>query len=518
MSDSTKRYPVILFPGIAGSRLKTKDRHNNVSALWINQDQLNPLKTTLSLNLSSDDANTSTQEVNSNVSLSAIVASDKTEADVDETFYFSPAEAWQKHMKLQADGINPKMEENISEQFNREVEGLEGIKNIDFPLDDSAPNEDNQYYQGLIDTLTANGYQENVDLIGHPYDWRVAPRGLEQRYGTFSKLKTKIEELHAKSQLPVVLIAHSMGNRLVQYFLKWIESTISKAWIDEHIERYIAISPPWIGAPQAIYRLSDSAILLPAGKSQIGLIGMKDVLQSFSSIPWLLPVTEEQYKYFNTQSFGYYKEDDSDNQQLDNYNPVTVEFTLEKAEAQTRTLAHQTTFYKNDSLITEQTTQIIGSELIKCPAVQKLDVIYSTGFNTPVGAYYEYKDYADDLSLKKRLRIVKKLGEVEPIEYPGTPGLVIKQGIILETPQTQQQIEVDFSDGSLQNNSGDLVVPYGSLTYFKKWKQEEPNRYIQGHEFPAQLARTGKLDTSLNHNAIVAHPNVIERIMELLSK
>ncbi|MCP6757182.1 MAG: hypothetical protein NHB32_00105 [Fischerella sp. CENA71] len=101
--------------------------------------------------------------------------------------------------------------------------------------------------------------------------------------------------------------------------------------------------------------------------------------------------------------------------------------------------------------------------------------------------------------------------------YRDKPGLVIRGGIILETPRTKQQIELDFSDGSPQENSGDLVVPYGSLTYFKQWRKDDQNKdkSITGHEFSATA--TGQFDPTLNHNQIVTHESVITRIINLLS-
>ncbi|BAZ20520.1 hypothetical protein NIES4073_13960 [Kalymmatonema gypsitolerans NIES-4073] len=505
MSKFTKHHPVILFPGIAGSRLKTrKEGKQDAHPLWFNSIVLAGMSES-----SSNDA--SAQEVDDfTFPASSIVESDKTEADL-QGIGVTPSKTWQEHMKLQADGITPKKEANGGEKFNREVEGLEGIKNVSYPLLGLKPDEKSDYYQALVDKLKANGYQENVDLIGHPYDWRVAPGGLERRYQTFTNLKTKIEELYTNSQLPIVLIAHSMGNRVVQYFLKWIETNASEGWVDKYIERYIAISPPWIGAPQAIYRLSDSPIVLPTGKSQVALKGMKDVLQSFSSIPWLLPLQDQ---YFNTESFGYYKDGEFYEQDLSRYRAITMQETLVKVDAQNTTLKYQTDFYQNDPLITDQTAKKIGSELIKCPAVNKLDVIYSTGFETPVGAYYEYKGLEEN----KVLTIATNLGGKNAVPYPHRDDLTIKKGIILETPATKQQIEVEVADRAKLQNSGDSVVPYGSLTYFKKWQKEEPNRHIVGHEFSAQPTSDGVQYPSVNHNAIVAHPDVITKIIKLLSE
>ncbi|MCP6758467.1 MAG: hypothetical protein NHB32_06770 [Fischerella sp. CENA71] len=527
MSDSTKRYPVILFPGIAGSRLESKNYQHEQKPLWFNENKMLPYVNGLlptgdseeeeEENSSLSSTGVSEEEQAANFSLS-IVDSSKTEADI-KTDYFTPALRWRNHMKLKEDGVTPFVEKSDRDKFNREAPELDGVRSLGYYVPEKEPL-DKEYYEPLINRLVKEkGYEPNINLIGHPYDWRLAPKALEERYGTFTNLKRKIERLYNKYDLPVVLIAHSMGNRLVQYFLNWIEKEQSNGsldWINKYIHRYIAISPPWLGAPQAIYRLSDSPILLPAGaEKQIGLKGMKNVLQSFSSIPWLLPVTENHYKYFNTPSFGYYKENRYNTDDISKYEPITVKYTLEQAEAQKTTLAHLANFYKDDSLITDATTGIIGSELIKCPNVNKLDVIYSTGFDTPVGAYYEYRDDLSDLALKRRLMVADELEHSEP--YRDKPGLVIRGGIILETPRTKQQIELDFSDGSPQENSGDLVVPYGSLTYFKQWRKDDQNKdkSITGHEFSATA--TGQFDPTLNHNQIVTHESVITRIINLLS-
>ncbi|CAE7692284.1 PSAT, partial [Symbiodinium necroappetens] len=62
------------------------------------------------------------------------------------------------------------------------------------------------------------GYQEGVDLIAAPYDWRFAPSVMEKREGYFQRLLASIESLD-KDGTGVILLAHSMGNKVVSYFL-----------------------------------------------------------------------------------------------------------------------------------------------------------------------------------------------------------------------------------------------------------------------------------------------------------
>lgn len=77
---------------------------------------------------------------------------------------------------------------------------------------------------------------------------------LELRDKYFSQVKQSIEDVVKNYNSPVVLIAHSMGNRIVQYFLQWVshEPNGSTDWIKHHIETFLAISAPWLGSPKSL--------------------------------------------------------------------------------------------------------------------------------------------------------------------------------------------------------------------------------------------------------------------------
>ena len=70
----------------------------------------------------------------------------------------------------------------------------------------------------VVRTLEKLGYVEGVDLIAAPYDWRFAPSMMEKREGYFQKMVSSIETLD-KDGAGVILLAHSMGNKVVSYFL-----------------------------------------------------------------------------------------------------------------------------------------------------------------------------------------------------------------------------------------------------------------------------------------------------------
>ena len=105
----------------------------------------------------------------------------------------------------------------------------------------------------VISLLEELGYVEGVDLIAASYDWRFAPLALEKRDGYFSQLTKSIETLDERCYgRGVVLLAHSMGNKVVSYFLEFAKKTKGQAWIDEHINLWIAAGAPHCGAPQAL--------------------------------------------------------------------------------------------------------------------------------------------------------------------------------------------------------------------------------------------------------------------------
>ncbi len=382
--------PVVLIPGIAGSRLETKNRPPYDKNLWMSAEMLKllPPKETIQ------------EGEEGNVQAAPSVGGfyvPEFEIKAEETP--DPGAEWKKQMKVNVyvqnsnviDGITPLVEVEDPQlgedgkpiQYNKPIEGLEAIENF---LPNIAFTEYNvRYYEELVYTLKkSNLYREkNIglskkNLLGAPYDWRIAPGGLEVRYKYFTDLKKSIEELHQNAlSKRVVIVAHSMGNRVMQYFLQWIKNTQlddkkswGQEWIDEHIYRYIAVSPPWLGGPMSIRLLAtDDGIKI----GNVPLSGMKEVLQSYSSIPWLLPVTEDQYKYFNTEHFAYLKKDSGTT--INDFVGTDFKEILKKGGA-TSTLQYVEKFYEQDPLITTTGSQKIGDKLIECPPVKKLDVIY----------------------------------------------------------------------------------------------------------------------------------------------
>ncbi|KAJ6240894.1 phosphatidylcholine-sterol acyltransferase [Anaeramoeba flamelloides] len=104
------------------------------------------------------------------------------------------------------------------------------------------------YFLKMVDGFKSIGYQENFDLFGAPYDFRLSPRNLTQYFHDLTGL---IEYTYGMKNERVTLICHSMGCKLSIYFL----SKKSQKWKDKHIEQLITIAPAFSGAFEGLRSL-----------------------------------------------------------------------------------------------------------------------------------------------------------------------------------------------------------------------------------------------------------------------
>jgi len=101
------------------------------------------------------------------------------------------------------------------------------------------------------------------------------------RDGYFSTLKINIEAMARREKKKVVVLGHSMGNRIIQYFLNWVRTinqplagqlafqmnqpiklmidwttqaklNHGQAWIDQNIHTFVAVGAPFLGAPKSV--------------------------------------------------------------------------------------------------------------------------------------------------------------------------------------------------------------------------------------------------------------------------
>ena len=114
----------------------------------------------------------------------------------------------------------------------------------------------------IISNLAEIGYDHN-NLHMAAYDWRLDIGNLETRDRYFTRLKSQIETMHKSQGKKVVILGHSLGAQVWLYFQKWVEADPNKSldrvggggtssWIDHHIEAFVNIGGPLLGAPKSI--------------------------------------------------------------------------------------------------------------------------------------------------------------------------------------------------------------------------------------------------------------------------
>jgi len=399
--------PVVLIPGFTGSRLVTQFQDNDSYNTWISLEAMyGPLPRSNG----------------------------------------PPTQWWLDQMTLSADGMTP----GETPEFNQSMSGLDAISILD-----PAQGTPTHYFYELIERLFAIGYDEST-LKAAAYDWRLPPIGLELRHCFFSNLKSSIEQLVEAdpANRPVTIIGHSLGNRITQYFLQKVlndDPAGGQTWIDSHVARYLAVSALWLGVPKSIHESL-------ADLGHLGIMpvpGVKPLYQSYGALPWMFPVTEAQYEYFNTESFAFLGDDSQ---------PMTIEEALETGSANS-TLGYRQSYYVEDLNYTPSGGEMGGLAVLPPPAAE-VHVLYATGQPTEVGAYY--KTGPGNTLL------------VDTDAASSNPNFLVEDGVRLEVQgTTRQRIDDTLS-------SGDGFLPYGSLTYFKTWLQQHPDIGVTAQSFPGR--------------------------------
>mmetsp|Transcript_38027 Transcript_38027/g.92531 ORF Transcript_38027/g.92531 Transcript_38027/m.92531 type:complete len:649 (+) Transcript_38027:242-2188(+) len=101
----------------------------------------------------------------------------------------------------------------------------------------------------VIRNLAAIGYDSsNMAMV--PYDWRLDYEMLEDRDGTFTKLKSSIEAYVKTNGQKAVIMGHSMGGPFVFTFLTWADDQ-EEGWCEKYIHTYLDLAGPMLGLPKA---------------------------------------------------------------------------------------------------------------------------------------------------------------------------------------------------------------------------------------------------------------------------
>ncbi|KAG7531668.1 hypothetical protein FFLO_04178 [Filobasidium floriforme] len=116
-------------------------------------------------------------------------------------------------------------------------------------------------WQRVIENLAAIGY-DPLSMEMASYDWRLSYHNLEVRDAFFTRLRDRIEQNKRITGRKTVLISHSMGGSVVNFFLKWVEAADDAEgfrcgnrddrWVDQHIEAHAGIASTLLGVTKSM--------------------------------------------------------------------------------------------------------------------------------------------------------------------------------------------------------------------------------------------------------------------------
>lgn len=147
---------------------------------------------------------------------------------------------------------------------------------------DSSQYSITTYFGLLAEALVKNaGYTRNVNLKGAPYDWRKAPNEMYEFYMNLTKL---VEATYYENgEERVILIAHSMGNPVLLY---WLNNYVNLSWKDKFVRSFVSLAGVWGGAVKPVRLMAsgdnlDIIVVQP--------LTARPYQRSASSTAWLMP-------------------------------------------------------------------------------------------------------------------------------------------------------------------------------------------------------------------------------------
>jgi pimeloyl-ACP methyl ester carboxylesterase len=242
LSVAAKTIPVILIPGIGGSRLEVEEK-GKVSEIWLGLgDSLIGINDPRHRRL---------------LSLQPI--------------------------KPNSVEVEPR-EPGISIFPEREDEGFRAIEYLSYSPLDPIRNSTEQYYS-MVKSLEKMGYKKFRTMFAMPYDWRYS------NTQNAALLKQKIDlALERTGARQVHLVAHSMGGLLVR------ETLLANVSYQSKVSRVVYMGTPFLGSPRAYQAIQYGYnFSIPWMDEETGKI----ISQYAPAVYELLP----SKKYFQTTSF-----------------------------------------------------------------------------------------------------------------------------------------------------------------------------------------------------------------------
>jgi len=137
-----------------------------------------------------------------------------------------------------------------------------------------------KYFSDVVDMLVSIGYERGVTVKGAPYDFRKA--GNEQeKY--FESLNDMIQQAYYdNSQQKVILVSHSLGSKMISYFL----SKQTLKWKSKYIDSIVNISPAIGGSVRALVQYVTGDDL---GSWIVSSMALRSADITFPSVAWMMP-------------------------------------------------------------------------------------------------------------------------------------------------------------------------------------------------------------------------------------
>jgi len=359
------------------------------------------------------------------------------DGDSDDIMYRQ--RAWVAHMILAADGYS-----DPSDRIR--IRPMQGINGVDYLCHEVVAKQQSIYYAYLFHSLIDIGF-DTTTLFGMGYDWRIPPQKLMERDGFFLKIKFGVEESFAIHGKPVTLLAHSMGCKVVHFFLHWAEENLGYGWIEKHVFQFIAASAPWLGATKSL------RTLISGDRMGLDLLvtdrEMVSLSRTFGGQHWLLPLLEGDKDTWNVQNRFCFVD------RGDGHEAVTAEEALKMVNASSSVEIWKE-FYENEPLYCGKRGGKDTPTALLPPPVPRLRCIYGTGAKTEAQLFYKYVESTVP-GIPSELRL-----DAHALKAKTLPShLTFKGGIVWEQ---------NTSDGSW--TSGDGTVPYPSLALSKVWERD----------------------------------------------
>eukprot|EP01124_Arcella_intermedia_P007606 TRINITY_DN14694_c0_g2_i1.p1 TRINITY_DN14694_c0_g2~~TRINITY_DN14694_c0_g2_i1.p1 ORF type:complete len:582 (-),score=153.21 TRINITY_DN14694_c0_g2_i1:14-1525(-) len=246
----------------------------------------------------------------------------------------------------------------------------------------------------------------------------------------------------------MVVVCHSMGNKLFKYFLSWLGKE-AKSWCDKNIEMWFAVGAPWLGSVKAMRSLiSGDCFSLDSFVTKEEAIV---VARSSGSMGLLLPIGLKPF-WGKLQPIYIHNRDEEENDDPEAIEPLDY---LKNYLPDIYNIYNS--WYAKDQHFLDMLTP---------PPVRKLHSVYGVNIDTEVSAYYK-----PDVSKQQRIHSIFKAKTF--YKQTQQQGVSSKKGIIFETRDTEQLI-LEETQGIKACRSGDGTVPYASLNYPIQWRDSIP--------------------------------------------